>query len=60
MAEIQRPVIVANIVQIMRDKSEGNRNRLGDEWGDHWCKYAADEIEWLRSRLSNTEGGDKP
>lgn len=36
----------------LRQKARGERNSVGDLWGDHICEEAAAEIERLRAALS--------
>lgn len=33
------------LIDIMRQKGRGERNRVGDLWGDQWCLEAADALE---------------
>jgi hypothetical protein len=35
---------MSDIVEMLRQKARGERNVLGDVWGDHICNQAADEI----------------
>ena len=41
-----------DLVQILRQKANGQRNDCGDSWGDWLCASAANEIERLRAEVA--------
>jgi hypothetical protein len=46
---------MSDMVEILRQKARGERNALGDVWGDHICNQAADEIDRLREAADKAQ-----